>query len=189
MAWEKYAPDNLEYSYINWDGYGIKLSIPPGAMEKGVKYTIAMKAVDVPDLVLPDFEVVSAIYWVFSSHPFLKPVNLEIKHCAELSEKFDILRMGIITAKCNEGSPAQNFRKVFNKSDRIKFELQSRQAFISTRYFSYFAAFREWFFPNKTFYVYMVFGKKTKMQNIWHYDLFFLKDIEPLIKVYQGHVR
>lgn len=154
-------------------------------MEKGVKYTIAIKAVHIENVEhIPDVEVVSAFYWVFSSHKFLKQVDLQIRHCAQLMEKSEISRMGIVTARCDEGLPYR-FRKI--KSDRCVFELQSRQALVSTRYFSFFAAVRDWLYspsrPDDTLYVYIVFGKKIRIHNVWHFDFYFLKDIEPLIKV------
>ena len=179
-----------QYQYINWDGYGIRLAIPPGALEEGITYTIALKAVAIKEFKLPyEADIVSGFYWLFSSYKFLQPVDLIIKHCARLEEKGSTSRMSIVAARCDQDLPYK-----FRDKDGV-FELQSREGLISTKTFSYYAIARKYFMQfvseyspaafiqNDTYYVFKVFGKKSGSRNTWHFDFFFLKDIEPYIKV------
>ena len=176
-----------EYQYLKWEEYGLKLVIPPEALEAEVVYTIAIKAVSIEGYSLPyKSEIVSAFYWVYSSHRFLKPVDLVIQHCAQLEDKESVSRMGFVTAPCNQDLPYKFVRK------EGVFELQSRQGSLSTKRFSFFAIIRYYLSvlgpaespsstQNHTYYVFKVFGKKQLQA--WHFDFFFLKDIEAYITV------
>ena len=171
-----------EYQYLKWKEYGLKLVIPPAALEAEVVYTIAIKAVSIEGYSLPyESEIVSAFYWVYSSHMFLKPVDLVIQHCAQLKDKESVSRMGFVTAPCNKDLPYKFVRK------EGVFELQSRQGSFSTKHFSFFAIIRDYFLEsssstqNNTYYVFKVFGKKQLQA--WHFDFFFMKDIETYITV------
>ena len=185
--------EGVEYTYLKMDGYGLQLAIPPGALEVGVKYTIAFKVISISAYKLPyEAEIVSAFYWVFSSHKFRKPVDLQIQHCARLQQKGSTSRMSFIVAKCDQELLPYKFRK----RDGV-FELQSRQGLIPTKQFSFFAIIRDYVFPglepaastqsDDTFYVFKVFGKKCGSRSLWHFDIFFLKDIDAYITVGQEY--
>ncbi len=177
-----------EYQYINWDGYGIKVIIPPDALQEGVTYTIALKAVNIKEYKLPfEAEIVSGLYWVYSSYIFLRPIDIIIRHCARLEEKGSTSHMSFVTARCDQELP-YNFRNI----DSSVFQLQSQEGLISTKKFSFFTIVRKIFMfgleevglIQNNFYVFKVFRKKFGSRNdTWQFDFFFLKEILPCIKV------
>ena len=73
--------------YFNWEGYGLYLYIPEGALPPEIEVcTISIEASVEGNYVFPKmFYPVSAVYW-FRCVPkckFLQPIILEIQHCAK----------------------------------------------------------------------------------------------------------
>lgn len=181
----------VKYIHLSWEGYGIQIDIPPGALKDGVSCTIALKAVHLKDYKIPQFqkyELVSAFYWVASSRKFLKSVDLKIKHCVHLKTDLDVAQMEVVSAKCNQ----EDLPYLFERRQSI-FKLESRESQISTRHFSFFTniwnlsciapSFRP-HLPSSCYYAYMVFEQRSKLlAHRWLFDLYFLQDIRPLVMV------
>lgn len=80
-------PVTTSEQYFNWEGYGLHLHIPEGALPLEIEEcTISIEASADGNYVFPEnSHPVSAIYW-FHCVPkckFLRPVTLEIQHCAK----------------------------------------------------------------------------------------------------------
>lgn len=185
--------NEAKHTYLSWDGYGVNIVIPPGALKEGVSCTIALSAVHVKKYEIPQFEeyeVVSAFYWVAASRKFLKPVDLIIKHCVRLETENEVAQMEVVSARCNQEELPYSFQK-----RKAVFELKSRKGRISTQQFSFFTILKNLsclsiptFIPSlhNIYYVYMVFGQKSKqLCNQWLFDFFFLKDFDPHTMVRQ----
>ena len=50
----------------------------------------------------PDSELVSAVYWVYSPHKFIKPLTVEIQHCAVLSSDQQCAQLAFVSTKCTQ---------------------------------------------------------------------------------------
>ena len=99
---------------FHWEGYGLKLLIPPGALPPGMKQCELIIKVGISgQFTLPqNTSLASAVYWLHSEPrcEFSQPLTLEIQHCATSSQtsrlnfakcshtslpyKFDILKGG-----------------------------------------------------------------------------------------------
>uniref|UniRef100_A0A1X7SLH7 Uncharacterized protein n=1 Tax=Amphimedon queenslandica TaxID=400682 RepID=A0A1X7SLH7_AMPQE len=70
---------------VNWEEYGIRITIPQGAVLPSDTVQITIAALVGGDFIFPeDTELVSAVYAINLSKPFLKPVKLEIQHCVSI---------------------------------------------------------------------------------------------------------
>ena len=67
---------------VNWEEYGIRITVPQGAVLPSDTVQITISALVGGDFIFPkDTELVSAVYAIHLSKPFLEPVKLEIQHC------------------------------------------------------------------------------------------------------------
>ena len=49
-----------------------------------------------------NYELVSAVYWVSSRHKFIKPITVEIQHCAALSSDKQCSQLTFVHTKCTQ---------------------------------------------------------------------------------------
>ena len=70
---------------VNWEEYGIRITIPQGAVLPSNTVQVTITALVGGDFIFPkDTELVSAVYAISLSKPFLEPVKLEIQHCVSI---------------------------------------------------------------------------------------------------------
>ena len=70
---------------VNWEEYGIRITIPQGAVLPSDTVQVTITALVGGDFIFPkDTELVSAVYAISLSKPFLEPVKLEIQHCVSI---------------------------------------------------------------------------------------------------------
>ena len=71
---------------LDFKGYGLKLHVPEGALPAEVSETQLDVQVSLSGhFQMPsDSRLTSALYWVTTPHKFIKPVSVEIQHCATL---------------------------------------------------------------------------------------------------------
>ena len=177
---------------IDWLGYGLKMDIPPGALPADDNCTIAIKAITSGQFSIPHHsEVVSSYYWIYSPRKFLKPVDVQLQHCARLSSDEDCSQMQFIIARCDQ----KELPYKFSIKNGV-FSPNNRQGLISLPNFSIIAIIRNAFsfslleptddIPrplNNCYYVFKVFSRKLSSQNTWQFDIIITKDIEPYLKV------
>ena len=93
---------NLSQSF-HWEGYGLKLHIPPGSLPENAKNcTISIKVSLSGQYLFPfNTELVSPVFWL-KCEPWIKfkfPLSLEIEHCAPLENSH---RLFITRATCSQ---------------------------------------------------------------------------------------
>ena len=179
---------------FDWEGYGFKIVVPAGALPKGKRCQITVKAITTGQFNFPKHtQLVSSVYWIYSSCKFLKPVDVCIDHCAILQSLDDCNQMRFILARCDQESLPYNF---IVKTGT--FSPNNREGLISLKSFSLIAAIRNLIFPtsavtgdvqdgaqrNCSYYVVKIFGRSAGSQKkTWQFDFIFMKDIGPYKKV------
>ena len=96
--------------YFDWQGYGLALYIPEGALPPGIKScTIFIEATVEGKYTFPENSYpVSAVYW-FHCNPkckFLKPITVEIQHCAK---EQNLKTLSFVKARSVEGQSQDKF--------------------------------------------------------------------------------
>ena len=118
-------------SVIKWEEYGIRITIPQGAVLPSDTVQVTITALVGGDFIFPeDTELVSAVYAISLSKPFLEPVKLEIQHCVsiETSSHCDYLSFSTST----DNQPPYQFDTV----DGGEFSIGNRYGSISIATFS-----------------------------------------------------
>ena len=93
------------YTLLNWEEYGLKITIPHEAVPLYDTVEVAITALVGGEFILPeDTELVSAVYAISVSKQFLKPVQLEIQHCVSIEKPADSNYLSFATAPSDETS-------------------------------------------------------------------------------------
>ena len=98
--------------YFNWEGYGLHLYFPEGALPSEVEScTISIEASVEGNYVFPDNSYpVSAVYW-FRYDPrckFSQPITLEVQHCAK---EQNLQTLSFVKARSTEGQSEAKFNR------------------------------------------------------------------------------
>ena len=184
---------------VVWPKYGLKLTIPSDALSDGVTYTLAIKTITSQEFDIPlDSEVVSAFYWIYSSHRFIKPVTLELQHCARIDNEEVASCMSFIVARCNQEKLPYQFKK--KEGVFIPHKTTGNISVISFSIFAIIkmvalscgmtmnmleepvAAHIHQHKPTRYSYQYKVFGRKCNPK-VYQFDFLFYKDLPPFISV------
>ena len=119
---------------FEWQGHGLKLHIPEGAMpeeHKGCR--IDIKACSSGQFSFPnDSQLVSCVYWLSCSQKFLKSVTLEIEHCALVQNPSQSSSLRFVVANCSQLELPYQFKEL----KQGKFSLQSSYGSIQLSQFS-----------------------------------------------------
>ena len=130
------VPDSHAHSF-EWQGHGLKLHIPEGAVP--VEHTgcrVDIKAGFTGQLNIPnDLHLVSCVYWVSCPQKLVKPITLEIEHCASLQDSSQSSSLRFIAAKCSQTELPYQFRVLENGI----FKPKSSYGSIKVSQFSFFA--------------------------------------------------
>ena len=115
----------------NWEEYGIRITIPRGAVLASDTVEVTINVYVGGDFIFPeDTELVSAVYDINLSKPFLEPVKLEIQHCVSIKTASHCKYLSFSTATNNQ-PPYQ-----FNTVDGGEFSIGNRYGSISIATFS-----------------------------------------------------
>ena len=88
---------------FNWDEYGLRISVPHDTLSSTETSELAVTALIGGQFVLPkDTELISVVYGIAVSKPLLKPVKLEIQHCAHLVTEDHTSYLSFATASINQ---------------------------------------------------------------------------------------
>lgn len=79
-----------------------------------------------------DYELLSAVYWVYSPHKFIKPLIVEIQHCALLSHDEQCAQLTFVSTKCTQ----KNLPYVFKLRDQGTFTHNRSYGSLSLFHFS-----------------------------------------------------
>ena len=89
-----------------WDSHGFQLIVPNGALPPGVTASVAVRSIVAGPFKFPEnSELISAIYWISSTHVFLKKVTVHLQHCAMINTEEECSHFKIIIGKCSQDPP------------------------------------------------------------------------------------
>ena len=121
---------------FKWQGYGLKLHIPEGAVPgELMKCRVDIKVGLAGQFIIPeDLQLVSYMYWLSCPQKFMKPVTLEIEHCASLQDSSQSESLRFVVAKCSQPELPYQFRVL----EKGTFVPQSSYGSIQVSQFSFF---------------------------------------------------
>ena len=141
-GFEIFAETNFNITDSNahtfeWKKYGLKLHIPEGAVPVApTECRIDIKVGLAGQFrIIDNLQLVSCIYWLSGpQRPFLKPVTLEVEHCASLQDSSQSESLQFIVAKCSQAELPYQFREL----KKGTFVPQSSYGSIQVSQFSFF---------------------------------------------------
>jgi len=89
---------------LQFEAYGFKLHVPEGSLPAGISETQLNVQVSLSGQfqMPPDYELLSAVCWVYSPHKFTKPLTVEIQHCGALSSDLQCAQLAFVSTKCTQ---------------------------------------------------------------------------------------
>ena len=95
--------DSLQF--LNWEQYGLRMIVPEGSLFPADTSEIALRALVGGQFQLPkETELVSGVYAFSVSKPLLKPVKLDIQHCAHLVTRDHASYLSFVTASIKQST-------------------------------------------------------------------------------------
>ena len=121
---------------FEWQGYGLKLHIPEGAVPGDhTECRIDIKAGLSGQFSFPDdSQLVSCVYWIACSRKFLKPVTLDIEHCATVQDFSQSSSLHFVAAKCSQTELPYQLKEL----KQATFSPQSSFGSVQVSQFSFF---------------------------------------------------
>ena len=167
--------DSHSHSF-EWQRYGLKLHIPEGAVTaEHAECRVDIKVGLAGQFRIPDnLQLVSCIYWLCGpQRPFLKPVTLEIEHCASLQDSFQSESLRFVVAKCSQPELPYQFREL----KKGTFVQQSSYGSIQVSQFSFFGiGILKKFWWLSQYYSTLFYIQKGL--NWWHVDFVITLDLQ-----------
>ena len=104
---------NQRAKNFEFEGYGFKLQVPEGSLPTEISESKLDIQVSLSGQfqMPPDSELVSAVYWVYSSHKFTKPLTVEIQHCVTSSTGTLSSELTFVYTKCNQKELPYTFKR------------------------------------------------------------------------------
>ena len=122
-----------------WGSHGFQLTVPNGALTPGVTAFVTVRSIVAGPFELPEnSELISAVYWISSTHVFKKKVTVHLQHCAIISTAEECRHLKIIIGKCSQDPPYN-----FAVKDGV-FSPHSQFASMSVTQFSTFGVVMKW---------------------------------------------
>ena len=151
---------------FEWKGYGLKLHVPEGTFsEEKEEYKINIKAGLDGQFEFPDnSQLVSCIYWLSCPQKFLKPVTLEIWHCALIQNQSQSSGLQFVVAKCSQPELPYKFKAL----DKGAFSAHSSYGSIQVSQFSLFGLISIFWSPRRYYSTLHYVRKGIKS---WHVDI------------------
>ena len=107
-----YSSRSLQFE---WKGYGLKLYIEEGSLPAGMEYcTINIKTSIVGQYEFPEnSHPVSVVFWFRceTAHKFIKPIIVEIQHCAKVESNNDH-NLSFVRAICSQKQLPYTFKQL-----------------------------------------------------------------------------
>ena len=96
---------------LNWEKYGLKITVPQDALSPTESSEITITALVGGCYDLPEgTELISAVYIIAVSMPLKQPVKLEIQHCAHLVTEDHTKCLSFATAPIQQSQHAYKFQ-------------------------------------------------------------------------------
>ena len=91
--------------FLDWEQYGLRITVPEDTLSTKEIIRITVRALVGGQFQLPeDTELISAVYVISISKPLLKPVKLEIQHCADLVTRDHTSYLSFATASISQST-------------------------------------------------------------------------------------
>ena len=91
--------------FFNWEQYGLRIAVPQGTLSPTDTCEVSVAALVGGQFQLPEeSELISAVYNITVSKPLLKPVKLEIQHCACLVTRDHTRYLSFATASIQQST-------------------------------------------------------------------------------------
>ena len=176
------VPDSHSHSF-EWQGYGLKLHIPEGAVPAHTGCRVDIKAGFTGQFNIPDgLHLVSCVYWLSCSQKFNKPVTLEIEHCASLQNSSQSSSLQFISAnKCSQAELPYQFEVL----EGGKFAPKSSYGSVEVTQFSFFAIISKIFPSHKRYCCTHHYIKKDV--NKWDVDFVIAPNLQAFLTVSYLH--
>ena len=157
-----------------WKDRGFKLHVPENALPEGTsKYLVNIRASLAGQFELPKgYELVSAVYWVAAPGKFIKPITIEIQHCANINKPN---QLRFVHTSCSQKSLPYIFKLMEGGSFG-----NSKYGALSTTHFSGIGTVKE-VTPGEHScqYCAQVYFTVKSLQDHWYYCHFVVtKDLE-----------
>ena len=132
---------------FEWQGYGLKLHIPEGAVPGDhTECRVDIKTGLSGQFSFPDdSQLVSCVYWISCSQKFLKSVTLDIEHCAAVQDSSQSSSLRFVAAKCSQPELPYQFKEL----KQATFSLQSSFGSVQVSQFSFFGIIHKVFSQNE----------------------------------------
>ena len=124
-----------------WKGYGLWLIIPKNSLPEGTVDSLLDIKVSLSGLFeFPtNSEQVSAVYWIYCAHHFVKSLTLEIQHCAAITNASQCSQFAIVTTSCSQKTLPYTFKELVGGI----FEPHHSYGSISVTHFSGFTSIQK----------------------------------------------
>ena len=167
---------------FKWEGHGLNLSIPEGAVLS--ESVIYIKAGLAGHFELPSrAQLVSAVYWLYCENDFQRPVTLELQHCVDVKHQSDFSSLRFIVAKCSQEELPYKFKYL----DRGTFSQHNSYGSVDVKQFSLFGIVHSvvrWFANLLQFQTYFAqIFYIDEGENKWQIDFVITKNLEPCLTV------
>ena len=164
---------------FQWIGHGFKLRIPKNALPEGVsECSINIRVSLAGQFELPEgYELVSAVYWVATPGRFIKPVTIEVQHCANFSNPSQLC---FVRTSCAQKSLPYKFKII----DGGSFSLGSKYGALSTIHFCGMGVGKkEKLGEHSCRYCAQVYFTVKHLQDCWYCHFVVTKDLETCLAV------
>ena len=97
--------------FLNWEQYGLRIIVPQDTLSPNDTSNVVLTALVGGKFKFPeDVELISAVYDISVSKPLLKPVKLEMQHCADLVTENHTFYLSFATALADQPTLPYQFQ-------------------------------------------------------------------------------
>ena len=166
---------------VSWSGHGFRLTVPSGAVPDGTTISLAIKAILYGEFDLPaDCQLMSAIYWIHSSHLFNRDVILHLEHCGVIESEAECSEYQFVAGRCSQA----DLPYLLSIREGGVFTPHSYEASVSVKQFSFYAITRRGGRRNaRASYLSQVFYQPFRGKYVWQVDFVVTRCIPSLVEV------
>ena len=97
---------------FEWKGYGLKFHVPEESLPSGMEEArVNIRASLSGQFQLPeDSDLLSPVFWISAPCKFIKPVTLEIQHCALREDERVLSDLNFVSAKHSQSNLPYRFK-------------------------------------------------------------------------------
>ena len=117
------------------DKHNITITIPKGAVEKGIIVEVTAAASFFASFSFPnDYRCISPYLWIGASYEFKKPLKVEMEHHAAVSRQKDLSKLCVMEAERNKDDFGDNYAMCeVNDNPECRFEIDSPRCSYRTK--------------------------------------------------------